>query len=434
MKNSKCLFILSFLLGLFSTVQLMAQYGVSEVVFVSGGHYGVKGNYVKCYSYNPSNKSLNIFDSIHGNFTNAALADNDYLYIDVDSFLYKYTTGSHQKVDSIVIPGINKMCITGNYLIISRWYPATANYIQVYNKNNFKLLYNDLIVKQACNGMVAIGTNVYVAESSGDSGRLAVLDLSAATPKLAKEINMDTSALNIQDVLSDGQFIYTFSYGYTPSFSTAPVRANAYQLSTGTYQYLPNHPACTNVIAGNPKNPTYKIYASVSNNLQSVEEFGFNTGKNNQNLTAISNKLYTNYAYDSVHDFTYMVSNDYVNNSHVYIVDNSGFNKFVDSFTVGVSTQAVAVNYKITAGIEKEINTARVISVYPNPASSLVNIKCTVSENAKITIMDLQGKIKMEMPLNAGTASINIASLASGIYILSVQDKDGVFNQKLIKE
>jgi hypothetical protein len=51
-----------------------------------------------------------------------------------------------------------------------------------------------------------------------------------------------------------------------------------------------------------------------------------------------------------------------------------------------------------------------------------------------MTIMDLQGKIKMEMPLNTGTASINIASLASGIYILSVQDKDGVFNQKLIKE
>jgi hypothetical protein len=80
------------------------------------------------------------------------------------------------------------------------------------------------------------------------------------------------------------------------------------------------------------------------------------------------------------------------------------------------------------------------VSVFPNPTSSLLNIKInhTKVNNFVISITDLQGReIYKETYSNfSNTIGINMASFSKGNYMLSIKDKElqelGVY--KIIKE
>ena len=71
------------------------------------------------------------------------------------------------------------------------------------------------------------------------------------------------------------------------------------------------------------------------------------------------------------------------------------------------------------------------VSIYPNPATSTLYIQSRVNVKAVITGVD--GKLVMEQ---ADAKEMNVSSLASGVYIISLYDNDGqaLLTQKLIKE
>ena len=61
--------------------------------------------------------------------------------------------------------------------------------------------------------------------------------------------------------------------------------------------------------------------------------------------------------------------------------------------------------------------------VYPNPASSVLNIQSPGSEGGEVIVYDLTGKHLLSKKLTGGTAAINVSSLLPGIYV--VQHKWG---------
>jgi surface protein len=73
-----------------------------------------------------------------------------------------------------------------------------------------------------------------------------------------------------------------------------------------------------------------------------------------------------------------------------------------------------------------------VISLYPNPTSSLLNIKTDDSiTNQSYTISDALGKIVLKGKLNEGGTTINLEQLSKGIYYFKVSDNKA---SKFIKE
>lgn len=71
------------------------------------------------------------------------------------------------------------------------------------------------------------------------------------------------------------------------------------------------------------------------------------------------------------------------------------------------------------------------LSIYPNPATNIINING--SENAtKIVITNILGEKAMEF--NSAISSINIESLKSGIYFLTLYSGDKTSTTKLIKK
>ena len=71
-------------------------------------------------------------------------------------------------------------------------------------------------------------------------------------------------------------------------------------------------------------------------------------------------------------------------------------------------------------------------SVYPNPASEVININSTKMLNAVITISDLTGKVVKTSTINGLTASVNTSGLNSGIYYVTITEGNSTSTQKVV--
>jgi hypothetical protein len=65
------------------------------------------------------------------------------------------------------------------------------------------------------------------------------------------------------------------------------------------------------------------------------------------------------------------------------------------------------------------------ISVYPNPVTSLLNIKSDSSDPFRAEVIDLQGNIVREQAFENGQGQVDLSNLSDEIYILGIYDKDG---------
>ena len=71
------------------------------------------------------------------------------------------------------------------------------------------------------------------------------------------------------------------------------------------------------------------------------------------------------------------------------------------------------------------------IEVYPNPASDWVTITSPYSSNAIFALVSTSGNT---LRMGSVTEKINVSDLASGLYILMVQDLEGIRSTKFYKK
>jgi hypothetical protein len=75
------------------------------------------------------------------------------------------------------------------------------------------------------------------------------------------------------------------------------------------------------------------------------------------------------------------------------------------------------------------------VTIYPNPASSILNIENKSNESvAAISIYNLNGAMVKEVKSSTSLQSISVADLQSGIYFVKIQMNSQVVNYKFIKE
>jgi hypothetical protein len=98
-----------------------------------------------------------------------------------------------------------------------------------------------------------------------------------------------------------------------------------------------------------------------------------------------------------------------------YPSGNMNFDKFTFSNTTGIQ------------GME-----AARIAIFPNPSDGIYQIQ--TPQTGVIRIADIGGKLVLKEQMNSTTHTIDISKQAAGIYILSLQMNDQVFQSKLIKK
>lgn len=79
--------------------------------------------------------------------------------------------------------------------------------------------------------------------------------------------------------------------------------------------------------------------------------------------------------------------------------------------------------HPLSSSVTSIAGTGKVISVYPNPAISTLNVRNAPDTEASFAIFRLDGVIIMESQLVEGNSSIDIASLNSGLYLLKIDNQ-----------
>jgi hypothetical protein len=71
------------------------------------------------------------------------------------------------------------------------------------------------------------------------------------------------------------------------------------------------------------------------------------------------------------------------------------------------------------------------LKLYPNPASSSVTITSDIAQNLDAQIINAVGVKVMDIKIHKGTNTVNIQSLAKGLYFVKYDNGNNGFVQKL---
>ena len=74
-----------------------------------------------------------------------------------------------------------------------------------------------------------------------------------------------------------------------------------------------------------------------------------------------------------------------------------------------------------------------VVSVYPNPATSMLNVEIH-NNKSELTVSDILGNVKIKQQINNYAVAIDISGLKSGIYFVKLECDKGAIVKKFVKE
>ncbi|HYX09365.1 MAG TPA: HYR domain-containing protein [Bacteroidales bacterium] len=107
-----------------------------------------------------------------------------------------------------------------------------------------------------------------------------------------------------------------------------------------------------------------------------------------------------------------------------WTVYDTGGNKSSCTFDVTVNKVTTSV-----ASLQKSG-----ISVYPNPTTGKIYIKCTTQNIQALNILDVFGKKVVEKNYSSENRTIDLSELKNGIYILNILTANEVYTTKIVKE
>ncbi|AXG74235.1 T9SS C-terminal target domain-containing protein [Flavobacterium arcticum] len=118
-------------------------------------------------------------------------------------------------------------------------------------------------------------------------------------------------------------------------------------------------------------------------------------------------------------DFTGLVNKDHI--AQLIISSNGTSTVFIDNVYFHTTTTAATDSF-----------TASNFTMYPNPATQMVNLN-SASNIETVTIHNLLGQEVMKVTPNANATTVNVAQLQNGIYVINAVIDGKVATQKLIK-
>uniref|UniRef100_UPI0026035318 beta strand repeat-containing protein n=1 Tax=uncultured Aquimarina sp. TaxID=575652 RepID=UPI0026035318 len=95
-----------------------------------------------------------------------------------------------------------------------------------------------------------------------------------------------------------------------------------------------------------------------------------------------------------------------------------------------------SINFDSTLGVQDEILANR-LAIYPIPSSNIINISGEISLAIKrADIFDIQGKLVLSQKLNASSIinTIDISSIRSGFYLMTIHSETGSATKRIIKQ
>jgi hypothetical protein len=428
-------YILKSLLGiiLLAPAFVKAQSYVHQVIIVNEGQYdyfgGTQITPVTVSAYNPVSKNYSVFDTIQdARFASDVTTDDNFIYVAADSFLIAYDKNNYQVVRTKVIPGIRKIALWNNQLLVSRGNLESFNsYFQAYDKDSFTKLYElDTIAgpKYSTEGIVVINDTAYIAINNGFSwgnyvGKIGIIDLNNQQYK--DEVDLGNDGMNPDNLMYDGGKIFTLN---NKDWSGSSV--SSFDPSTRSTQTV--NLAISTGCGTSVKASDYIYYQESGSDK--VARFSTNTLTTYDSLPL--SKSFYGMLTDTLNNLIYATSTDYVTYGKAYIMTYNG--ALSDSFNVGVSPGNMALDVRNLLGVKEPGKTF--MKTYPNPVLNQLNIISNqVQLISSLKIYDITGRVvytKNNFVLN-NVHQLDLSVLKPGSYFLKMSSQGEEINTKIIK-
>jgi aminopeptidase YwaD len=85
----------------------------------------------------------------------------------------------------------------------------------------------------------------------------------------------------------------------------------------------------------------------------------------------------------------------------------------------------------LTVGVANLTNNNENFKIYPNPASTILNIDIANADQSKISIMNYLGQTNFT---TTNQKQIDITNFTSGLYFITIEFGHKIFTQKFIKQ
>ena len=88
------------------------------------------------------------------------------------------------------------------------------------------------------------------------------------------------------------------------------------------------------------------------------------------------------------------------------------------------------------SGIQSEFSENDLFQIFPNPSDGLLNVKFPIHSNLnnQLTLYSPNGKLLLSKELKSDNSTIDISPFVKGIYFLKVENEEGVWVRKVIRE
>lgn len=411
---------------LLTGVLVSAQPYVHQVIFLNEGHYDylnmVQTVPVTVGVYSPISQTYSVIDTIpDARFGSDVVVDGNNFYVAADSFLLKYDAITNQLQNVITVPGIRKLAVWNNYLLVSRGdVMPLESYFQVFDKNSLNLIFElDTTVGPiySAEGIGVYNDSAYLAINNAFSwgnqkGLLGIIDLT--NQSYVTEIDLGPDGKNPDNLMQDGNMIYTLNNKDWSGSSISSYDVNNRSVSTVNVAVISG--------CGTSAHALNYIY---------YQEYALNKlARFDVNSQSVFDTLHGTLSYygllnDTINNILYATSTDYVSYGMAYIMQYDG--TLIDSFAVGVSPGNMALDVRIAT--HANIDQTPSFSVYPNPVLDELIIKGINGEEQTISVFNLLGERKLSLKLRKETR-INVSSFPSGFYIVKVGSKSLKFVKK----
>ncbi len=418
----KIFYVLCF--AILSISQMKAQQYVHQIIFLNEGWYDFVNDTLavppSIGSYNPVTKEYQVFDVIpEADFASDVIVD-DVIYIAADNFLITYDKYTLTRLQKISIPGIRSLAIWQDQLLVSRgdYLIFFDSYFQVYDKNTLELLYaldNVSGPQYASEGIVIREDTAYLAINNGfvfgeEVGTIGIIDLKNRS--YAGEIDLGPEGINPDNIMLGENKIYTLNNKDFSSSSISTIDPDTREVAI--YNNIAANSGCgTSTLADD--HIYYMEYG--------VDKLARFDVKNAQIIDTLSvTAAYYGLIDDKINERLIATWTDFFSSGIAYILDYHG--NVLHSFDVGISPGSIALDVRTTTGSHDLSNNESYVSIFPNPASGLLNIK------AEEVIVDLQlynalGELIFANQPNQASTTLALDEHLPGVYFVHLRFKEG---------
>lgn len=406
------------LCGFFLTANAQA----GRQVIIANGNLFAAGNHATVAAYNLSSRAYQVFDSIPARSVQDVLIQDNVAYVAADSLIVRYNIDTYTATASVVAHGVRKLAFWDNKLVATLGYGASADFVRVYDGTTLNPLFAIPGLSGECEGISIWGDTAVVAVPVGfgsPNGKIALIDLAAQT--LRTEVDLDTNGRSIERLYVQNGKIWALStIAYLNPFCVLT-------------EFDPTSLAHTSHRVDYPAFGSVGVFGGLYFVRRATGLFTFDvTSTTVQDTLLFDAHGYAAGVINLQNADLFLTTTDYFSYGNLYQYNHT-IGSLLDTMAVGISPEALAIDYRAPLGIAEPA--AQQLGLWPNPATDAVEFRLDAPlRNARLHIVDALGRtVHTRAYTHVQGARLPLDDLPAGLYLVVLRSGDQQFVGRFLK-